>query len=240
MSMKTESEKIEEERWRRYVFPYIHSNMYIWRCDKPGKAIVVDPNISEMALQYLDSFGAKDILIILTHEHFDHTSGVNWLCERYTCKVICHELCAKAIAVIRNNRPLSIAMLVNNSEKKDEIKQFVKKIPLYTCKTDITFPGNYKMDWFGEDIEFQYCPGHSKGSVCVRLNRQFIFTGDSLIPNIPVITRYPSGNMDEYEKITLPYLKQIDDNAWIMPGHGEPIRMRELEFSGEKFIYREN
>ena len=227
-------------KFKRFVFPYIRSNMYVWSCAGKRKAIVVDPHQSESARQYLELTGVNEILIILTHEHYDHTSGVNWLREQYDCKVLCHEMCAAAIAIAKNNRPLSIAMLLKDNNKKEELRKLIKETQLYTCKADITFSNRYELEWNKEKILLSHCPGHSKGSVCVLVNNEYLFTGDSLIPDIPVITRYSGGSDVEYSKITLPYLRKINGEVWIMPGHGIPIQMKKLEYMENKFEIRNN
>lgn len=73
-------------------------------------------------------------------------------------------------------------------------------------------------------------PGHSKGSCCIEVDSKYVFTGDSLIQDIPVITRYPGGSMEEYERQTVPYLEKLSEEAFIMPGHGVPCNMGKLKY----------
>ena len=62
-----------------YSFYPIDSNMYVILENK--KALIIDPCVSEEAKEYLKSEQVKEILVLLTHEHYDHISGVNWLRE---------------------------------------------------------------------------------------------------------------------------------------------------------------
>ena len=50
------------------------------------------------------------------------------------------------------------------------------------------------------------------------------------IQDIPVITRYPGGSMEEYERQTVPYLEKLSEEAFIMPGHGVPCNMGKLKY----------
>ena len=43
------------------------------------EAVVFDPNENEELLQLFEEKGIKKVHILLTHEHYDHTNGVNWL-----------------------------------------------------------------------------------------------------------------------------------------------------------------
>ncbi|WP_291968975.1 MBL fold metallo-hydrolase [Candidatus Symbiopectobacterium sp.] len=58
---------------RRFVYPYINANMYF--IVDNGRAIVIDPHQSDELRALLTSQDINDILILLTHEHPDHTSG---------------------------------------------------------------------------------------------------------------------------------------------------------------------
>mgnify|MGYP003272854391 CR=1 FL=1 len=79
-----------------YMFYPIDSRMYIWQ--EGDSAMVIDPCVSKNALLYLKGKNINRILVILTHEHYDHISGVNWLKENFenVC-VLCSQLCADAL-----------------------------------------------------------------------------------------------------------------------------------------------
>ena len=81
---------------KSYSFYPIDARMYV--IVENGKALIIDPSISEDAKKYLKSEKIEDILILLTHEHYDHISGVNWFKEEFTkTKLLCSEPCAKAL-----------------------------------------------------------------------------------------------------------------------------------------------
>ena len=50
-----------------------------------------------------------------------------------------------------------------------------------------------------------------------------MFTGDTLLGDNAAITRFPGGNTNDYKHIALPYLRSLDKNLIVMPGHGEPF-----------------
>lgn len=212
--------------FEQYIFEYARSNMYITISD--GKALVIDPNVSEEALRYLYDNDIREITILLTHEHYDHTSGLVWLCEHFSCTVICHRETALSLSCGKNSRPVIIASNRMNKESDEAVKELVRTLPQnYRYNADITFDDNYSFDWQGHSVRMISCPGHSKGSCCIEFDDSIVATGDSLILNTPVITRFPGGSAEEYERITMPYLDSVSGNTLILPGHGDVFYMKE-------------
>jgi len=212
----------------RFVFEPIRSNMYIILAS--GEAIVIDPHVSPDADKFLSEGHVKTVSILLTHEHFDHTSGVNWLKEKYSCQLICTEECAQRIANKRNNRPLTLPFLKNSKEKQPNTCQ-IEQSAWYECIADKTFQGEYSFVWHGHKLKLISAPGHTIGSCLIELDQIYVFTGDSLIADSRIITRFPTGSHEDYEKFTLPYLQTIPSNSWIMPGHGKPFKKMDVVYS---------
>ena len=93
--MQKENKKIQS-----YVFYPIDSCMYIWQ--EEDSVVIIDPCVSKDALLYLRERNINRILVILTHEHYDHISGVNWLKENFAkVSVLCSQLCAGALEIGR-------------------------------------------------------------------------------------------------------------------------------------------
>lgn len=213
-------------KYKKYVFPYANSNMYI--ISENNSALVIDPNISEEALKYLKSVGAEKLTVLLTHEHYDHTSGLTWLASHFTCTVICQENTAISLKTGRNNRPIIIASNRMDKLSSDQVKQLVSTLPHgYHYDADITFSDEYRFSWENHNIHMVSCRGHSLGSCCIEIDNDTVATGDSLILNTPVITRFIGGSEEEYLKFTQPYLQKINDDTLILPGHGDTFYMRE-------------
>lgn len=211
---------------KRYVFTPVNSNMYVIMSET--EALIIDPNVSEEAFLELKNRGIKSVTILLTHEHYDHTIGVNRFQENFHSKLICHKKCAEAIFNVRNNRPVVIAaILMKNEESVCEVA--LDKLPQnYTCKADEIFEDKMQMDWCNHTVKFVPAPGHSQGSCCIELDDKYIFTGDSLIKDTAVITRFPTGSREEYDSVTLPYLNSISPEYQVMPGHGDAFFMKEV------------
>ena len=102
----------------------------------------------------------------------------------------------------------------SGKEKKKRIKPFV-------CDgADIYFENTYVLCWADRIIEVLSTPGHSPGSVCIKVGRM-LFTGDSLLEQ-GSMNRFPGGSEKTYQETTIPILrKMIGEIDYIYPGHGD-------------------
>lgn len=215
---------------KQYVYPYINSNMYLL-CEE-NSALIIDPHENKAMLDLLKKNNIKDILLLLTHEHPDHTSGIVWLQKNFETKLICQKRCAEYIAIERNNRPILISFVLAEKDKMNGThmaKQFNKSFPSYYCQADVVFDQNYLHQWHGHNLSFVSIPGHSAGSVAIILDDIIVFSGDSLINGIETITRFPGGSIRDYNEITVPFLKKLNRNVFILPGHGQGFRLKDYK-----------
>ena len=211
--------------FRRFEMPYIRSNMYA--AVEEGSALIVDPVFSEEAEEYLRGCGVKSALILLTHEHFDHTSGIGLVEALFPTRLVCTAACAEYIANVRNNRPLAMVGLLNTFGR-EEISNFFSKIGRYVCTADETFEDSLEFTWNAHRICLKSTIGHSLGSCCLEFDGKYVFTGDSLIPGDSVFTRFPGGSAEDYVRSALPYLLSLPQHSVILPGHGLPCLMKNV------------
>lgn len=207
-------------------------NMYVLMTQeslRDGNALVIDTIQSEEVLKDLNRADIRNLTIILTHEHFDHTTGINWLRENFEVHLISHEVCAKKILLPRNNRSLSIM-------GSDEDSRKYRYYPPYSCTTDETFCGDTSIQWCGLDVKIVYAPGHTAGSCCININT-CMFVGDSALLGLPTLTRLPGGSQKDYNSMTLPFLKNLNLETVIFPGHGNVYKMAEVTYRGDCFQY---
>ncbi|WP_322174210.1 MBL fold metallo-hydrolase [Acutalibacter caecimuris] len=200
--------------------PVIDSNMYFLPTGE--SALVVDPCISRELEQRMKECRITDCLILLTHEHYDHISGVNWLRGLAKCKVMCSETCGERIQDPKKNSAAYFEALFFNRDAQTQKRAREITDPNYTCQADVSYAGKQVFVWKGLEIELTEAPGHSPGSQIIRVGGKYYFTGDYLIPGGQVITRLPGGNRRQYETATRPYLQRIGPDSFIFPGHGEP------------------
>lgn len=219
--------RIKDKEVYKFVMPLITSNMYIVIGEK--SALIVDPNESEEAGQLLKDRGIKKVTVILTHEHFDHISGVNFFRANWDCHVIGNQVCQAYVKEpTKNMSAFFMAMFISRSEEeqKQALETFSEK---YCCEVDESFEGELQMEWEGMTLSLKDTPGHSMASICIVVDNQYIFTGDSLVEGAKIVTRLPGGSKQLYRDVTKPFLESLDKRMIVFPGHGEESVLEELE-----------
>lgn len=204
--------------------PVICSNMYV--LISGNGALIVDPHICSPAEDLLREAGVRDCVILLTHEHFDHISGVNWLRERYPCRVISTKSCAALIEDAKRSGAMTFGalfLLGHTEQERRAIEPWI--VSDYVCQADEVYEGESKYSWHGISLTLKELQGHSRGSQIIIADNQSVFTGDNLVPGERVITRLPGGSRETYEAIVRPYLQALPDHSIVYPGHGEPNRI---------------
>lgn len=220
----------------RYVMPAILSNMYI--LIEGAQALVVDPSGNQDALQRLQDAQPEKVTVLLTHEHFDHISGVNLLRQNFNVEVICLKACAERLEdPSRNFAKFWRTMIMDKPPQVQEEGRKVEDLD-YACAADTAYDAETTISWAGNTIKLIPAPGHSRGGCLLLLDEKILFSGDNLVEGAGVICRFPGGSKRDYAAITRPLLEALPDNTFVLPGHGEPGPLRELRRYMELFDAR--
>ena len=198
-------------RIERYVSDLVLSNMYLVR--EGAHAIVIDP--------CRDTSPAKGLTvdqILLTHEHYDHISGVALWKKETGAPVLCSQACAENIRSPRKNLA---ALFREFCELQTWIP--LREVPLfdpaYVCEADETFADEMCFDWQGHQWRLFEAPGHSQGSVGIMLDERYFFSGDSLLEHSETEWRLPGGSRRQWREIGEPRLKALMPGVCVYPGH---------------------
>ena len=197
------------------------------------EALIFDPCEDSDALELLMKYGTKNIYIFLTHEHHDHVTGVNWLKENIRSKIYCQEECRKSLLRGWNKVPALTAMVLSQQDKIDGGKRYEllkKDFRPFNIKADVSFIDETIYNLCELSIKAKPTPGHSPGSTCYSIAGKIVFTGDSLLQNNSVITRFRNSNKNIFEEVTLPFLRSLPKDTIIMPGHGDPFVLKDTEY----------
>lgn len=212
----------------RSICRALDSNMFVIM--KEGTALIVDSNEEEELLSLFKANHINKVFILLTHEHYDHTSGVCWLQKKFDTTLICNRPCAERISEARRNIPKLVSFVLANKDKEDgghRYQEFKKTYKPYTLHADVVYDTPCEFEFEGMKIQATQTPGHSPGSWCMVVDDSFLITGDSLIQNTPVLERFKESCPEDYRNITLPYLKGLDDTLYVLPGHGDPFVLKD-------------
>ncbi len=170
----------------------IGTNCYILEENK--KIAVIDPgDEADRILSVLKETDGQVEYILLTHGHYDHTTGVPELHKALPgAKIYIH----RADADGAGSRMFPLAGEVEDLQFYDE----GDSLPLG-----------------GLTIEVLHTPGHSRGSVTLKAG-DALFTGDTLFAGDCGRTDLPGGS---YEQIiaSLGRLGRLEGNYRVLPGH---------------------
>lgn len=198
---------------RRYISGLLSSNMYL--IVEGDHAIVIDPFADTTPIQ-----GLTLDYILLTHEHYDHISGVNAWKEETGAIVMCSKACAYNIQSPRMN-------LAKHFKEFCELQTWIAldtlpmSNPAFTCSADEFFEDEIDLKWRGHRFHLFEIPGHSQGSIGIMLDEMDFFSGDSLMKNTEIELRMPGGSRKKWKEIGSRRIEAIPEGTRIWPGHFE-------------------
>lgn len=172
----------------------IGTNCYILEDSK--KAAVIDPgDEADRILAQLNQLDVQVEYILLTHGHYDHTTGVPELHRALPgAKIYIHQADANGAG----SRLFPLAGQVDDLLLYDE----GDALPLGALT-----------------IEVLHTPGHSPGSVTLKAG-DVLFTGDTLFAGDCGRTDLRGGSWEEI-LVSLGRLGKLEGNFHVLPGHGD-------------------
>jgi hydroxyacylglutathione hydrolase len=188
------------------------SNTYLLSRTGSPNSLVIDPGDGAAAqiAGRIEKQGGRIEYAVLTHEHFDHVSGLSDVKKRWACRVICSRECSDAITVPTRN-----------------FSRYLVQRDVVCGKADLMCEDlDWSLDWCGSQLRFISTPGHSPGSICIAIEK-LLFTGDCLLQNVKRVTNLPGGSKKALEKSLTLLLKTFDPETKVYPGHGELFTLKD-------------
>lgn len=189
---------------KSFINSPVDSVTYILSNPENAEALVIDPGTQddERISTYIEENKLKLMYIFLTHEHFDHILGVNFLRSKF-----------QEIKVVSSEK--TSERLVN---PKKNLAIFHNQINLVVDKSDVNVEEGY-LKMIGLKFEVFKTPGHTDSSLSLKLGNSF-FSGDFLLQGTRVITNLPTGSKKIYQETSTKYHDMLI-GLTIFPGHGE-------------------
>ena len=182
------------------------SNTYIFSCEKIKEFWIIDIGDLSHVFKYVEEgFSLRGVF--LTHSHYDHIYGINSLIDIYPdCFVYASEFAVKGLFSDRLNMSFYHDDPIVFKGSKIHILHENEKIELF----DHIF------------LEVLETPGHNEGCLTFKV-QNYLFTGDSYIPNIKVVTKLRGGDREASKRSLIKIMENILPDTMICPGHGEMI-----------------
>lgn len=179
----------------------LSSNMYIMFEEGNNDCWLVDIGDFKALVKLLpQDYNVKGVF--LTHGHFDHIAGINDLLRRYPkCSIYTSEYGKEMLY----------------SAKKNLSFYFSNPLILKECDLHILYENSIVKIFSNVFVEVLETPGHCP-SCLTYFTDEFIFTGDSYIPEVNVVTKLPKGNKEQAQKSIMKITKFLNGRK-TLSGH---------------------
>lgn len=197
----------------RTVNPPYGSNTYLLTQPVHPNGLIIDPGngVDSQFTSQVKTSGVHIEYAVLTHEHYDHISGLPALKKYWNCQVICSRACSAAITDPTRN-----------------LSRYLIQRDVACAAADRTWEDlGGELDWHGVRIRCVATPGHSSGSICIAVEN-LLFTGDCLLPNLKRVANLPGGNKQALEQSLALLMETFDPETLVYPGHGEPFQLKDV------------
>ena len=190
----------------RFEGRLLKANHYLVLDKEKEKMFAIDTGFGDSrVIQVVREMDSHLSAIYLTHGHFDHAGGAAILADEYKCPTF---LKTHDLKTIRSSNFL-LKILGHET---------TMKLPTLELVGD---------DFYDESVEFLDCPGHTPGSVVVRVG-EYLFTGDSIYADCLNAVKLPEQDDAVLNESILRILDKLLGSARIFPGHGRNIRGQDL------------
>ncbi len=201
-------------RIRSFLTPYMLSFCYVVSDD--SSAVIIDPCEMDEIKTYLSVNNLSLDYCVLTHEHYDHISGLDWI-HSLNVPVIASEKCNNNLRDTKKNQSRYFEVF---SVLQHRLEGFpIPKVEEYYGYADITFSGMKKLYWQGHELIFKETPGHSEGSICILFDEYYLFCGDTIFRDCETNTNILGGSSKILNDETIPWLITLDGRIEVFPGH---------------------
>lgn len=200
---------------QRFIIGPIETNCYLVYDENKKLGILIDPAVFEQKiLDFIKKENLKIEYILLTHGHFDHTSGADAFAKKLGAKICLHQddlLLTRGLA-------RSVGRIWGYKSK--------------SFQPDIFLNDGQKFKVGDLEFEVIHTPGHSEGGVCFYFEKQkVIFSGDTLFAGSYGRTDLPGGDEEKiFESIKK--LLKLPPETKVYPGHGEETKVGEERGGG--------
>lgn len=168
--------------------------------------------------------GIKLKYIIITHHHYDHSSGAHRLREATGAQIVVHR---KEEDLLLNPKLETGDMeITGDSEERQKAREMAKKWREEAAKAtpDVRVEDGDMLEVGGLRLRSVHAPGHTDGHLCLLLEQeQLLFAGDNVLGvGTAAIAPPPHGDMAEYVR-SLKKMQSLGA-ALLAPGHGPLVK----------------
>jgi hydroxyacylglutathione hydrolase len=190
----------------------LSNNVVLLIDDASNEAIVVDPSYEpEVILNYISGHALKVKMILLTHGHFDHFAGVNFLNSKLLEK--------PKLAMHRDDLEL---LRDGGGSKEFHMPVLPPDDP------DLFLEDQMELPFADASIQVRLAPGHTAGSVIFNISEaNTAVCGDVIFYHSVGRTDLAGGSHETLIDSILRQVLTLPPETRLIPGHGEETTVRE-------------
>ena len=188
--------------------PPFFKNGYLVSCEDTKEAVYIDPGDEvDDLVAHARADGLRVNMILLTHAHFDHITGVGRAKAAFNAPVWLH----------RDDLTLYEAAA-------EQGRMFGLKVERQPPVDEFYAPGQ-SLKFGGYVVEVRHTPGHCPGGVCLAIGRpeeaaRELFVGDTLFADSIGRTDLPGGDHQLLLRSIREQLLVYPDETIVHSGHG--------------------
>lgn len=175
------------------------TNCYLLTDEETGKTAVIDPGFYNSQLEKAVQ-KHQVVMILLTHGHFDHITGVKKLAVETGAKIY--------MDAADSDFPMKPELNLSSAMGLDAIEPFVPDVQLHDGST---------IELGSLQIKVLHTPGHTRGGCCYLVG-ETLFSGDTLMCGTVGRTDLPTGSYEEIRK-SVQRLRDLPGEWRVLPGH---------------------
>ena len=206
-----------------YEITQIHAGANCYLVTQNNASVLVDTGVKGFEKKILEQCEGKEVkLIVLTHGHIDHMQNAVYLAKSLQVPIAMHE---KDIPLLKDNlcREMKAQGILGNIVRFFSVMS-AKSTQPEAFKPDILLKEGDNLRDFGIDAEVIELPGHTAGSIGLKVGEDTLLVGDALMH---MMKAGPTLLYEEYEQM-LESVQKIQNmgEMKIYFGHGEMVQNR--------------
>jgi glyoxylase-like metal-dependent hydrolase (beta-lactamase superfamily II) len=162
--------------------------------------------------------------IIITHHHFDHSSGAPRLREATGAQIVVHR--AEEELLLNPKLETGDVEIAGDGEEQQKAREMAKKWREEAARAtpDVRVEDGDVLRVGGLHLRCVHAPGHTAGHLCIVLEEErLLFAGDNVLGvGTAAIAPPPHGDMGEYIR-SLRKMQSLDAEL-LAPGHGPLVK----------------
>ena len=201
-----------------------NSNCYVVSQD--GIGFIVDAGSNDPYItNYLIENKIEIKYIICTHSHICHILFAQDLKDLTGAKLLLHSEDIEHLNYYTKERSDEWD---KNNELNKELFPYIEKFIQIKNNIDFTFIDVDFLEVGKMKPEILFTPGHTKGSICILLNKKLLFAGDNAYYG-NTINMGINGDWDTMKKSVTEKIFTLDDDVIVYQGHGPSLSIKELK-----------